>query len=216
MAASGALKDYGLLHLATHGQANAWEPTQTALILAQDALPSDKEQGERVLAGKKRLDGRLTVETVLRDWRLDADLVTLSACQTGLGAETRGEGMLGFAQALLQKGARSVLLSRWKVDDGATALLMARFYENLLGKRDGLKAPLAKAEALHEAKAWLRELPREEAQKRLAALVDGVPRGERGSLRPALPPRKPEAAKDERPFAHPYYWAAFVLIGDPR
>jgi CHAT domain-containing protein/Tfp pilus assembly protein PilF len=216
MAASGALKGYGLLHLATHGQANASVPTQTALILAQDALPTEKEQAERVLAGKKRLEGRLTVETVLRDWRLDADLVTLSACQTGLGAETSGEGMLGFAQALLQKGARSVLLSRWKVDDGATALLMARFYENLLGKRAGLKAPLARAEALHEARSWLRELSREEAQRRLASLVDGVPRGERGSLRPALPPRKSEAVKDERPFAHPYYWAAFVLVGDPR
>jgi CHAT domain-containing protein len=216
MASSGALKGYSLLHLATHGEANASIPRQTALILAQDQLPTEKEQAERVLAGKKRLEGRLTVEAVLRDWRLDADLVTLSACQTGLGAETSGEGMLGFAQALLQKGARSVLLSRWKVDDGATALLMARFYENLLGKRASMTAPLSKAEALHEAKKWLYELSREEAQKRLALLVDGVPRGERGSLRPALPARKAEAAKEDRPFAHPYYWAAFVLIGDPR
>jgi CHAT domain-containing protein len=80
-----------------------------------------------VLSGKRVPDGRLTVGTILKEWQFDADLVVLSACQTGLGKETSGEGMLGFTQALMQKGARSVVLSRWKVDDAATALLMARF-----------------------------------------------------------------------------------------
>jgi CHAT domain-containing protein/Tfp pilus assembly protein PilF len=216
MASSGKLKGIGLLHLATHGEANATRPLETALILAQDRLPQPKEQEARVLAAKKPVEGRLTVDTIQKQWTLDAELVTLSACQTGLGADARGEGMLGFAQALLQKGARSVLLSRWKVDDNATALLMVRFYENLLGKREGLKAPLSKAEALREAKAWLRGLSRQEAEKRLTKLVDGVPRGERGKVRKALPVRKEGAWKEERPFAHPYYWAAFVLIGDPR
>jgi tetratricopeptide (TPR) repeat protein len=216
LAASGALKEVGLLHLATHGEANEGRPLETALILAQDRLPQPKEQETRVLAGKRPLEGRLTVDAILRDWQLEAELVTLSACQTGLGADAKGEGMLGFAQALLQKGARSVLLSRWKVDDNATALLMVRFYENMLGKRDGLKAPLSKAESLREAKHWLRTLSREQAEKRLTRLVDGVPRGERGSIGKPLPVGKLEAGKDDRPFAHPYYWAAFVLIGDPR
>jgi CHAT domain-containing protein len=215
LALSGKLKGLGLLHLATHGRANSTRPLDTALILAQDRLPQPREQEARVLAGKKPLEGRLTVETILRSWQLDADLVTLSACQSGLGADARGEGMLGFAQVLLQKGARSVLLSRWKVDDNATALLMVRFYENLLGKREGLKTPLGKAEALREAKQWLRTLSREQALKRLASLVDGLPRGERGSVRKALPVRKPDAKKEDRPFAHPYYWAAFVLVGNP-
>jgi CHAT domain-containing protein len=123
--------------------------------------------------------------------------------------------MLGFTQALLQKGARSVVLSRWKVDDAATALLMTRFYQNLLGSRKGTK-PLGRAAALWEAKKWLRNLTSAEATKRLAALVDGIPRGERGSIKAALSTRKPDAPKGEdRPFAAPYYWAAFVLIGDP-
>ena len=216
LATEGKLKDIGILHIATHGEANQTRPRETALILAQDRLPTAKEQEARVLAGKRPVEGRLTVGTVLDGWKLDAELVTLSACQTGLGAETGGDGMLGFAQALLQKGTRSVVLSRWKVDDGATSLLMVRFYENLLGKRETLKGPMPKAEALRDAKKWLRELPREEALKRLATLVDGVPRGERGGVRPALPTKKPDAPTADRPYAHPYYWAAFVLIGDPR
>src|SRR5215813_5408200 len=105
----------------------------------------------------------------------------------------------------MQKGARSVMLSRWKVDDAATALLMARFYQNLLGKRDGLKEGMKRAEALQEAKLWLRTLPRAEAEKRLAVLVDGVPRGERGTIKAALPTKRPDDPKStDQPFAHPY------------
>ena len=216
LAAADKLKSFRLLHLATHGQANAIRPERTALILAQDHLPDDAEAAKLVLAGQKPVDGRLTVGTILADWHLDADLVVLSACQTGLGKDSAGEGMLGFTQALLQKGARSGLLSRWKVDDAATSLLMARFYENLLGARKETK-PLGRAAALAEAKAWLRQLSRAEATTRLAALVDGVPRGERGSIKAALPTRKPDASRGaDRPFAAPYFWAAFVLLGDPQ
>jgi CHAT domain-containing protein len=212
---SGKLKGYRFLHLATHGEANADRPLDTALILAQDRLPDDREQAARVLAGQRPREGRLTVDTVLRTWRLEADLVTRSVCETGLGREAGGEGMLGFAHALVAKGARSVVLSRWKVDDDATALLMTRFYENLLGQRKGLKAGMPKAEALREAKAWLRGLSREEAGRQLAKLAGGVPRGERGRVRPALPSLETGAKQADRPFAHAYYWAAFVLIGDP-
>jgi hypothetical protein len=217
LALSGKLKCYRLVHLATHGEVDDSRPLNTGVVLAKDRLPArltDKVQ--EILSGKKPRDGRLDVETILRDWTLDADLVTLSACRTGLGKDGRGEGMLGFAQALLQKGARSVVLSRWKVDDAATALLMARFYENLLGRRDGLKSGLPRAEALAEAKRWLRGLTREEVRARLAGLTAGLPRGERGTVRPGLPEREGDAAKGDRPYEHPYYWAAFVLIGDPR
>jgi hypothetical protein len=217
LAGSCELKGYRLLHLATHGEDNAQRPLETALVLAQDRLPARlTDEVELALRRRKPLDGRLTVGSVLETWKLDCDLAVLSACSTGLGREARGEGMLGFAQALLQKGARSVVLSRWKVDDAATALLMARFYEGVLGKRAGLEAPLGRAAALAEARAWLRALPRAEAERHLATLLDGVPRGDRGTLRKGLKLRAPAAGgAGDRPFAHPYYWAGFVLIGDP-
>jgi CHAT domain-containing protein len=219
LARGDRLKDYRLLHFATHGQASRDFPDETALLLARDNLPDEREKAALALAGQKPPDGRLTVHTIRTRWKLDADLVVLSACQTGVGADTRREGMLGFAHALLARGARSVVLSRWKVDDSATALLMLRFYQDLLGKRAGMNAPLPRAEALREAKAWLRGLTRGETEKVLAGLLDGVPRGERASIKKALPLRKPTsglAAKEgDKPFADPYFWAAFVLIGDP-
>jgi CHAT domain-containing protein len=124
---------------------------------------------------------------------------------------------VGFSQALLMSGARSVCLSLWKVDDTATALLMLRFYANLLGRRPGLTAALAKAEALQEAKAWLRGLSRSDALAVTAKLSGGVERGkgakarERTNLVPTVPPGK----DNDRPYAPPHFWAAFLLAGDP-
>src|SRR5262249_5854598 len=152
-------------------------------------------------------------------WKLKAELVTLSACETGLGRESGGDGLLGFAQAFLMAGSRSVCLSLWKVDDAATALLMTRFCQNLLGKREGVKAPMAKAAALAEAKKWLRNLSSEEALKLTAAAINGVTRGTRGKdeelnlVVPGVDPKQPAAGV--KPFAHPRFWAAFVLIGEP-
>jgi tetratricopeptide (TPR) repeat protein len=207
MARRGQLQNYRYLHLATHGLPDRRNHLQSALILARDRLPDPVRQLQA---------GRLTAEKVLQDWNLDCDLVTLSACQSGLGKHESGEGFVGFAQAFLLAGSRSVVVSLWKVDDTATALLMDRFYQNLLGRREGMKGPLTKAEALAEAKSWLRTLSRAEALKRGAELVEGVERAPQARLdRPPEPPRPAAGVKDEaaRPYEHPYYWAAFVLIG---
>ena len=94
------------------------------------------------------------------------------------------------------------------VDDQATALLMTRFYQNLLGKRDGLDEPMLKAKALHEANNWLRNLTSDEVQ-RFAATLPGDVRGQERVRKPtATPPAT-------RPFQHPYNWSAFILIGHP-
>jgi tetratricopeptide (TPR) repeat protein len=209
LATADKLKDYRLLHLATHGAVDPAAAQWSHLELARDHLPGPDEQAKRAAAGQKVYTGRLSVETIAKTWKLDADLVTLSACETALGPDGGGEGLLGFSQVLLGKGARSLVLSLWKVDDTATALLMQRFYQNLLGKRDALKAPLSKAQALDEAKRWLRSLPRAEVEKLAGELANGEVRGDKE------PPAKVAVPAGELPFAHPYYWAAFILIGDP-
>ena len=150
-------------------------------------------------------DGGITAEQIVRTWDLDADLVVLSACESGLGRDAGGEGYLGFAQALFAKGARSLVLSQWKVDDKATSLLMARFYQNLLGKRPG----------------------QADAQGRGAARGQGVAarrraRGGRHGASPRLPRGtivrrgggRARAAR-ARPYENPTYWAGFILIGSP-
>lgn len=206
------LVDFRYLHFATHGQANNVRAFDSALILAQDKLPKDALPQP----GEPLVNGQISANEVLEYWKLDADLVTLSACETALGRKGGGDGMLGFAQAFLLAGSRSVCLSLWKVDDSATALLMDRFYRNLLGKREDGAKPMGKAQALHEAKQWLRGLSADEAGKRLGTLADGVFRGEKPA-RPQMKdvPRPKGAASDHRPYAHPRYWAAFILIGDP-
>src|SRR5262249_46845412 len=193
---------YRILHFATHGQADLLAPGRCALILAQDRLPDPLEQAKQ---NRHVYDGRLTVSRIRTEWKgkIDADLVVLSACETGLGKDAQGDGLLGFAQAFLSCGARSVVLSRWPVDDVATSLPMRRFYQNLLAKRDGLKKPMGRAESLQEAKRWLRELTAKEVEKE----VESLPRGDRGNL--------VKAPKGQaKTYEHPFYWAAFTLIGD--
>jgi len=143
--------------------------------------------------------------------------VTLSACETALGRDAGGEGFGGFTQALLMSGTRSVCLSLWKVDDTATALLMQRFYANLLGRRPGLHGPMPKADALREAKAWLRALRRAEALAVTAELSAGVARGKGAKARQPDEFRAaiPAGSDNDPPHAPPYFWAAFVLAGDP-
>src|SRR5207248_782642 len=132
--------------------------------------------------------------------------------ETARGQYAGGEGFVGFTQALLMSGARSVCLSLWKVDDTATALLMQRFYANLLGVRPGLSQPLPKAEALAEAKQWLRGLSRAEVTALAANLSGSLARAKGASRRkPEDPsPSIPAGPGDDRPYAQPYYWAAFV------
>jgi CHAT domain-containing protein/tetratricopeptide (TPR) repeat protein len=211
LAALGELADHRYLHFATHGSVDPAVAMSSALILGPDA------GGRRPSAiAAAESDGRITAEQILNTWTLDADLVVFSACQTGLGRQAGGEGYLGFAQALFIKGARSLVLSQWNVSDVATALLMARFYRNLLGQRPGLSRPMPRAEALDEAKQWLRNLTQEEATRQLTAIQqDGakeppaVPNGP-----PATQPPPRPAPTGPRPFEHPQFWAPFILIGD--
>jgi hypothetical protein len=97
------LKEFRYLHFATHGEANQASAFQSRLVLAQDAAA----RAALPRAGRPTLDGYLTAREVLDFWELDADLVTLSACETALGRAGGGDGQLGFAQAFLTAGSRA-------------------------------------------------------------------------------------------------------------
>ena len=118
-----ALGDYRFLHFATHGKIDAEIPALSALVLSRF-----NEHGE-AQNGYLRLNDIFNME-------LNADLVVLSACETGLGTDILGEGLVGLTQGFLYAGARSLLVSLWDVPDRATAELMTLFYGQML--RHGL------------------------------------------------------------------------------
>ena len=128
----GDLRQYRYLHFATHGLVDTRYPALSALALSQF-----DEQGAPQ-------DGLLRLHDIY-GLKLNADLVVLSACETGLGREVRGEGLLGLSQGFMYAGARGVLASLWQVPDRATAALMERFYEFMLD--DGLDPAAALKEA---------------------------------------------------------------------
>jgi len=131
-ALSGELGRYRMVHFATHGLLNSEHPELSGLVLSlfdQFGKPQD---------GFLRLNE-------IYNLNLPADLVVLSACQTALGKQIRGEGMIGLTRGFMYAGSRRVVASLWQVDDLATAELMAHFYYGML--KEGLRA----AEALRRA-----------------------------------------------------------------
>ncbi|HEX5788300.1 MAG TPA: CHAT domain-containing tetratricopeptide repeat protein, partial [Woeseiaceae bacterium] len=165
--------DYSVIHLATHGVACPDDPLSSFIALA-DLDGADirvaPDYTSAALAMDPRLEvqldlafdprqvqqaptpaypGVLTARQVAEEYALDADLVTLSACQSGLG-QLSGEGMIGFARAFLAAGARSLVVSLWKVDDDATQALMTAFYEEYAAHGD-------KGLALQQAMRAVRE-----------------------------------------------------------
>jgi len=151
-----ALDDYRLIHFATHGVIDTRYPDLSALALSE------------VDASGAPTNGLLGLPDIYA-LELNADLVVLSACETALGRDIRGEGLLGLTQGFLYAGAKGVVASLWPVADRATAELMRRFYDHML--REGLRP----AEALRRAQSSIAAEPR---------------------------------------WSHPYYWSAFVLLGD--
>ncbi|HET7460493.1 MAG TPA: CHAT domain-containing protein [Longimicrobium sp.] len=136
------LPDAPLVHLATHGFAYSAEDR------AQDSFVA--------LAPGGGANGLLTVSEVLsQPGPMHAELVVLSACQSGLGNLQNGEGTVGLQRAFLARGARSVLVSLWSVSDRATEALMRGFYTHWLNDRDHP----GKAEALRRAQADVRAMP---------------------------------------------------------
>lgn len=155
---SGELRPYRFLHFATHGMLNPQSPELSGLVLSlYDSSGRD-------------IDGFLRLHDVY-GLDLEAELVVLSGCQTALGREIRGEGLVGLTRGFLYAGVPRVVASLWQVQEQAAAELMARFYR--------------------------------------AMLVDG--------RRPAAALRAAQLSlRQEKRWADPFYWAAFLLQGDWR
>jgi CHAT domain-containing protein len=109
-----------VLHFATHALVDRRFPLDSGLALASNGGDASGE-----------VRGLLQAWEVLESMKLDADLVTLSGCETGLGAEGSGEGLVGLVRAFQIAGAHSVVASLWNVSDRGARDLMVRFYESL-------------------------------------------------------------------------------------
>lgn len=125
------LDQASLIHLSTHAFFDPLAPLEAGIVLA---------------------DGVLTAREVL-EHRLHADLLVLSACESGLASSLGGEELAGLSQAFFQAGVRSLLVSLWRVSDPATAALMCAFY-------DARQAGADKAQALRQAMTQLQQDPR--------------------------------------------------------
>jgi CHAT domain-containing protein/Tfp pilus assembly protein PilF len=138
------VKDLGdsprILHLAAHAFVDDHIPLNSGIVLS---IPEDLPEG--------RDNGILQAWEILEQVRINADLVVLSGCVTGMGKELRGEGLIGLTRAFQYAGARSLVSTLWNVNDQATAELMIRFYRHLaagLPKDEALRA--AQIEMIHE------------------------------------------------------------------
>jgi CHAT domain-containing protein len=127
------LSKYRIVHFATHGLLNNRHPELSGIVLS---LVDER--------GRPR-EGFLRLNEIYK-MKLNADLVVLSACQTALGKETKGEGLVGITRGFMYAGAPRVVASLWKVDDRATAELMALFYTAMLAQKLAPAAALRRAQ----------------------------------------------------------------------
>ncbi len=134
---SEAIKKYDYLHIATHGFVNSEKPELSGIIL------SDNKAGGN--------DGVLYTGEIY-NLELNADLVVLSACETGLGKVMKGEGIIGLSRALLYAGTNNIIVSLWKVSDISTSKLMIDFYDNFLQGKYNNDLRFKYAQYLQQAK----------------------------------------------------------------
>lgn len=163
---SGVLKKYRYLHFATHGIVDENNPELSKIFLSKPnetllVVAGSEERGKSILEVSNAEDGNLSSGEIY-GLELNADLVMLSACQTGLGKVAKGEGIIGLSRALLYAGARNLMVSLWSVADESTSKLMIDFYTFLLkGENKNEALRLAKLKMIKEGintKAGKKEL----------------------------------------------------------
>jgi CHAT domain-containing protein len=127
------LRSYRVVHFATHGLLNAERPQFTGVVLS-------------LVGNRGNSDGFLRTDEIF-NLKLSSPLVILSACETGLGREKKGEGVIGLTRAFMYAGAPTVGVSLWSVADDSTANLMTDFYKGLLNKNGTTPAAAMRAAA---------------------------------------------------------------------
>jgi CHAT domain-containing protein len=130
---------YATIHLATHGVMDNREPLNSYVLLTKT---EDETETDRLLHAREIID-----------LNLDADLAVLSACETGNGRISPGEGVIGMSWAFLVAGARSVVVSQWRVSSASTSRLMNSFYQGLASHNDANSQN--KSQALRKASLGL-------------------------------------------------------------
>ena len=150
---SADLKSFKYIHIATHGYVDKTNPELSGLFFA----PVKNVYSDNIL---------YTGE--IYNMQLNAELLTLSACETGLGKVAEGEGLLGFSRAFFYSGAKNLMVSLWKVNDFSTSELMSEFYVQLTQNKRAMDESLLRSKMKFI---------------------------------------------QEKEYAHPFYWASFVLIG---
>ncbi len=130
------LNQYRIVHLATHGVFNINEPALSGLVFSL----IDEEGNPQ--------PGYLRFNEIFNLNLLETELVVLSACQSGVGEDVSGEGLVGITRGFMYAGAEQLLVSLWNVNDGSTAELMKRFYRYY--EQEGLTATVALQKAQEE------------------------------------------------------------------
>ena len=179
--------DYNMVHVSCHGRFNPFSPEQSAVYLA---------------------DRPLTIREVAHNLRLNAELITLSACETGWSHILSGDELVGMSHALLRSGASAVMLSLWRVDEIATRWLMERFYSLLYNEQIRNQESLCRA--LYQAQMDTRNLHIDDLRGWLSAHTESP-----DSLA-VINDRFHGNSFSTNPFAHPYFWAGFILVGGLR
>jgi CHAT domain-containing protein len=141
-AMSSLIGEYQIVHFATHGFLDSEHPELSGIVLSMVDRNGVPKNGLMPLHDIYGLD-------------LSAELIVLSACQTALGKEVKGEGLVGLTHSFMSAGSKSVVASLWKVDDRATSMLMSDFYESILKKGIRPAAALRSAKlGLMESQQW--------------------------------------------------------------
>ena len=194
-----------LLHFSCHGDFRHESPLDSALYLG--------------------VNETLTGWDVMAHLHLRCELVTLSACESGLSQVRRGDELFGLIRAFIYAGAPALIATLWRVNEIATRILMERFYQSV-------QTGAGFAEALKEAQLYLKQITRQEVRTSLSRFANAekaVLLGVRGSdeaatvlagdkgLTNIVKERAENAlldgADDDKVFADPYYWASFILVG---